>query len=130
MKVLDNTFLIDYDNGVEETRAYFEIHIDAEFVTPAPVYTEFLIGDVHGDYDTDLDVLAQNIEWVDVIEVNKRIARLAADVADEIGEQGPELTAVDTLVAATAREVGGTVVSRDSDHTHEATRAVVDVDTY
>ncbi|MEZ3144715.1 hypothetical protein [Halobaculum sp. MBLA0143] len=40
------------------------------------------------------------------------------------------MTAVAAVVAAVAREVGGTVVSADTDMTHGAVREVVDVDEY
>lgn len=54
----------------------------------------------------------------------------AARIADEIGAQGPHLNGVDALVAAVGRELGAPVVSADSDLTHDATREVVDVETY
>lgn len=131
MMVLDTTFLIDYADGVEATREYLDAHADAVFATPAPAYTEFLVGPVHDPSLTvDLDEIEQKLSWVEVVETDYHLARLAADVADEIEPQGPHLTAVDALVVAVAQEVGGTVVSDDRDHTHDETRRMVDVDTY
>lgn len=130
MKVLDTTFLIDFYDGVEATRRYFDAHADEEFVTHAPAYTEFLLGGAAPDAEDSIEELAASVEWVDVIEVDQQVARLAADVADEIGPQGPHLTAIDALVVAVARDHGGTVVSDDRDHKHDETRRVVDVDAY
>ena len=57
-----------------------------------------------------------------MIEITEERAVVAAEIADEIGPQGPQLAAVDALVAAIGRELGAAVVSSDSDLTHEETK--------
>jgi len=54
----------------------------------------------------------------------------AAKIADEIGPQGPNLTAVDAIVAAVTRELSASLVSSDSDLTHPETQRVVEVEEY
>ena len=130
MKVLDATFLIDYDDGVTDAKDYLLNHSDEEFLIPSVVLTEFLLGDVHSTQPTDLPAMRQNVSWADVYPVDEHTAVTAAEVADNIGPQGPQLTAVDALVAGVAREVGGTVVSDDRDLTHPETKKVIDVDEY
>ena len=61
--------------------------------------------------------MRQNISWGDVYPIDEQTAVTAAEVADDISPQGPQLTAIDALVAAVAREVGGTVVSKLGDLT-------------
>ena len=69
--VLDTTFLIDYADGVEATREYLDAHADAVFATPAPAYTEFLVGPVHDPSVTvDLDEIEQKLSWVEVVETD------------------------------------------------------------
>jgi predicted nucleic acid-binding protein len=65
-----------------------------------------------------------------VIEITEERAVVAAEIADEIGPQGPQLAAVDALVAAIGRELGAAVVSSDSDLTHEETKKIVEVEEY
>lgn len=130
MKVLDATFLIDYGSELDATAEYLLEHADERFVVPAPVLVEYLLGGVHAQTPTDIARLESELSWAEIAQIDRHTARTAAVVADEIGPQGPQLTAVDTVVAAVAREVGGTVVSADTDLTHDAVREVVDVDEY
>lgn len=130
MRVFDATFLIDYGRGVDATAEYLREYPDERFVVPAPVLTEFLLGAVHGRGTTDLAKFESELSWADVVGLDRETARSAAVIADEIDPQGPQLTAIDAVVAAVARDHGGTVVSVDTDLTHDAVRRVVDVDEY
>ena len=130
MKVLDASFLIDYGNGVDATAEYLLDHSDEQFCIPAPIYTEYLLGTVHSSAPTDIGDARAELSWVDVVETDESTAVRAAELADEIGSEGPKLTAIDALVAAVADELNATLVSCDSDLTHEETRQIVAVDDY
>lgn len=130
MKVLDSSFLMDYEDGLEATKDYLLANQDEEFAIPSVVYAEFMLGAVHSTGPTDLSAVQSDLDWADVHPVGKRTAVLAAEVADEIEPQGPQLKAVDALVAGVARELGGTVVSSDRHHTHPETQKVLAVDEY
>jgi|SRR5699024_7959585 len=130
MKVLDTSVLIDYGNGVDAAGKYLAAHDEEQFFLPAPVYTEYLLGTVHSDAATDVSEARRELAWTAVVEITEGIAVTAAEIADEIGPEGPNLAAVDALVAAVGRELGAAVVSVDSDLTHEETRAIVDVEGY
>ncbi|WP_435076365.1 PIN domain-containing protein [Halococcus sp. AFM35] len=130
MKVLDTSFLIDYGNGVDAAGEYLRTNEDDVFVIPAPVYTEYLLGTVHSDADTDIAAARQELAWGEVAAVTEEMAVVAAAIADEIGPQGPNLAAVDALVAAVGREFGAPVVSGDSDLTHAETRKAIRTETY
>lgn len=130
MKVLDASFLIDYEHGVEETKHYLLAHEDEVFVIPSPIHTEYLLGEVHSDGEPDLDQPAYELSWAEIHTVTEHTSRLAAEAAAEIGPQGPRLAAIDALVVGTARELGGTVVSSDGDLTHPETKRVVTVEEY
>ena len=130
MKVLDTLFLIDYGNEVDAAGEYLEEHEDEVFILPAPVYTEYLLGTVHSSAETDIADTQQELAWGEVIEITEETALTAAEIADEISPQGPHLAAVDALVAAVGRGLGASVVSEDSDLTHDETKKVFKVEEY
>jgi predicted nucleic acid-binding protein len=130
MKVLDTSFLIDYGNGVDVAGEFLADHEDERFLLPSPVYTEYLLGTVHSNADTDVSAARRELAWCEVIDVTETMAATAAEIADEIGPQGPDLTAVDALVAAVGRELGAPVISGDGDLTHAETQNVIETETY
>jgi len=130
MKGLDASFLIDYGNGVDAVAEYLLGHVDERFVIPSPIYTEYLLGSVHGSDPTDIEGARTELAWSDIIEIGEDTAVTAAEIADEIGSQGPNLTAIDALVAAVGRELNAAVVSGDRDLTHSETQTVLDVEEY
>lgn len=134
MKVLDASFLIDYEHGHEPTRKYLAANRNHEFVVPAPIRAEYVIGEVYAaraaGRKPDLDTARHELSWATVHEVSERTSDLAADVVAEIGSEGPQLTPIDALVAGTGRELGAPLVSSDADLTRPEVAAVVDVETY
>jgi len=130
MKVLDASFLIDYGNGLDAAAEYLRDHSDEQFCIPAPVYTEYLLGTVHSNASTDIGDARAELSWVDVVETDESTAVRAAELADKIGPEGPELTAIDALVVAVAAELNATLVSCDGDLTHKETTQVIAIDDY
>jgi len=130
MKVLDASFLIDYGNKVDAAAEYLLANSDEQFYIPAPVYTEYLLGTVHSSASTDIADARAELRWANVVETDETTAVTAAKIADEIGPQGPNLTAVDAIVAAVTRELSASLVSSDSDLTHPETQRVVEVEEY
>ena len=131
MKVLDATFLVDYLEGVEATREFYEEHGGEElrWVAPVPAFAEALVGE--GNLPSgDVDEARADLAWVDVHPVDERTAVTAGDIADEIAPGGPYLDGPDALIAAVGRELDAPVVSGDGDLTHEETKQVVDVEEY
>ena len=129
MKVLDATFLIDYLDGIESTRQYLEDHENDAYVFPAPAYAEALLGERNGP-GGDIDGAREDLSWGDVYAIDERTAVTAAEIADEIGPQGPFLSGMDALIAAVGRELDAPVVSADRHLTHPATQAIVEIDEY
>lgn len=132
MKVLDTTFLIDYEAGHSGTKAYLQAHGDEEFLIPSTVYTEFLLGDANVLVDPDLDVLRAKIDWAAVHPVTKRTADAGAEAVAQLGSESLNVDGTDATVIGLAIEVDGGIVAGDADLTHEQTRRglPVDVDTY
>jgi predicted nucleic acid-binding protein len=130
MKVLDATFLIDYGNEVDAAAEYLLGHTGHRFIVPSPVLTEHLLGAVHSTTSVSVEEARAELAWVQVVSVGPDTAVTAAEVADDIGPQGPQLTGIDAIVAAVGRELNSAVVSKDSDLTHSKTQQVLDVDVY
>ena len=131
MKVLDANFLIDYLNGDETTKTFYEANDGnaEQWVMPVPAYAEALVGAGNlpeGDVESARAALA----WGEPHAVDAQTAVVAGEIAAEIGPEGPFLDGLDALIAAVGRELDAPVVSADSDLTHETTRTVIDVETY
>ena len=129
MKVLDATFLIDYLAGLPSTRDYLEAHETEAFVIPAPAYAEALLGEGNGP-GGDIDGVQAALSWGELWPVDERTATTAAEIAAEIGPEGPYLSGMDGLIAAVGRELQAPVVTADRHLAHEATRRVIDVEVY
>lgn len=131
MKVLDATFLIDYLDGVEATKEFYETAgaENERWVIPVPAYAEALVGE--GNLPNgDVAGARADLSWGEKYEVDERTAVTAGEIADEVGPGGPYLDGLDALIAAVGRELDAPVVSADGDLTHEETKKVVAVEEY
>jgi len=129
MKVLDATFLIDYLDGVESAREYLQEHDSEAYVLPVPAYAEALLGEGNGP-GGNIEGARDDLSWGEVHAVDERTAVTAAEIADEVGPQGPFLSGMDALIAAVGRELGAPVVSDDRHLTHPETMKVINVEEY
>lgn len=129
MKVLDATFLVDYLDGAESTREFYEEHggDQLRWVAPVPALAEVLVGE--GNLPSgDVEGARADLAWVDAHPVEQRTAVTAGQIANEIARDGPYLDGPDALIAAVGRELDAPVVSADGDLTHPETKRVVDVE--
>lgn len=131
MKVLDATYLIDYLDGVEATREFYEANGGNEecWVMPVPAYAEVLVGE--GNLPNgDVPGARADFAWGETYAVDEETAVTAAHIADKIGPEGPYLDGHDALIAAVGRELDAPVVSADGDLTHPETQWVVEIEEY
>lgn len=131
MKVLDATFLIDYLDGVEATKDFYEANgaENEHWVIPVPAYAEVLVGEGNLSNGDVADVHAA-LSWGEKYAVDEQTAATAGEIADEVGANGPYLDGLDALIAAVGRELDAPVVSADGDLTHEEITKVVTVEEY
>ena len=120
MKLLDTTFLIDYERGEEAVAEYLEANGAAEFITSTLCIKELAVGmHVVGD-PTRADVLAP-YSWLEVIPFRTDHAIVAGEMeaelhADEsVNRDHINAAAGDLLIAAVARTMDATVVTNDRD---------------
>ena len=130
MKVLDATFLADYLEDVDAATRYLEEHSTERFVIPAPAFAAVLVGEGNGQDESDIEGAREALSWAEVYPVYGRTAVTAAEIADEVGPQGPYLTGMDGVITAVGRELDSAVVSADRDLTHPEIAAVIDVGDY
>lgn len=131
MRVLDASYLIDYLDGIEATAEFYEAHggTDGRWIIPAPAYAEVIVG-VGNLPDGNVQAAIADLAWGEVYGVDEEEAIIAAEIADEIGPQGPSLSGMDGLIAAVGRELNAPVVSADADLTHEKTKTVLTIEEY
>ena len=131
MKVLDATFLIDYLDGIEATKAFYEASgaEDERWVMPVPAYAEALVGEGNVP-NGDVAGARADLSWGETYAVDERTAATAGEIADEVAPEGPYLDGLDGLIAAVGRELDAPVVSNDGDLTHDETKKAVDVEEY
>lgn len=131
MKVLDTTFLIDYLDGLESTREFYEEQggDQIRWIVPVPALAEILVGEGNRP-NGDVDSAREDLAWTDVQPVNQQTAITAGKIADEIAPGGPYLDGPDALIAAVGRILNAPVVSEDGDLTHAETKQVVNVEEY
>jgi predicted nucleic acid-binding protein len=130
VKVLDSSFLIDYENGEPDAAAFLQDNADEEFIIPSTVYTEYLLGEANAAPEPDLPAVRAEIDWTQVWPVTKETADLGVEAVAELPAGAPHLDGVDTTVVGVARETNGPIVAGESDFTHEAVRDRLNVELY
>jgi len=131
MKVLDATFLIDYLDGVEATKEFYEANgaKNERWVMPVPAYAEALVGE--GNLSNgDVAGVRADLSWGEKYAADEKTAVTAGEIADEVAASGPYLDGPDALIAAVGRELDAPVVSADGDLTHEEAKKVLNVEEY
>lgn len=130
MKVLDASFLIDYENGEPDAAAFLQNNVDEEFIIPSTVYSEYLLGEANAAPEPDLPAVRAEIDWTQVWPVTKETADLGVEAVAELPAGAPHLDGVDATVVGVAREIGAPIVAGESDFTHDAVRDRLNVELY
>ena len=121
MKLLDTTFLVDYERGEEAVAEYLEANEAAEFVTSALCVKELAVGKHIIDDPTLADVLAP-YGWLEVVPFRTDHAVAAGEMeaelhADEsVNREYINAIAGDLLIAAVARAMDVTVVTNNREN--------------
>lgn len=130
MKVLDSSFLIDYERGEPDAAAFLQENAHEEFIIPSTVYTEYLLGEANAAPTPDLPSVRAEIDWTQVWSVTKETADRGVEAVAELPANAPYFDGVDATVVGVAREIGAPIVAGESDFTHEAVRDPLNVELY
>lgn len=124
MKVLDTSYLIDFERSREPARTYFEAHEHDPLAISSISTFELAFGVVWSGAES-LDDLVRSLEWVDVPAVTLEDALEGTRIQAELQEAGERLPITDVMIAGVARNRGATIVSADT-HFHGIDGLTVD----
>ncbi|SEH13393.1 hypothetical protein SAMN04487967_1343 [Natronorubrum sediminis] len=120
MKLLDTTFLIHYWAGREAVGDYLETHDEEEFVTTTLNIKEIAVGrEIQGVLDP-VEIESQ-FEWTTILPFRVEHAVIAGELEAEfhrdetVNRDKINSLSGDLLIAAVAKEVGATVVTKNTD---------------
>lgn len=115
MTVYDSSVIIDYLGGVDAAVEYVDAHHDERAVVPPLVLFEVYQGEVFQSGAADFDAVDNALEWLTVIDATRDLARAAAELQDELLQQGDPLAARDAFIAGMALGLDERLVVADSD---------------
>lgn len=114
MKLLETSYLVDYEKEREVAREYFEAHRHESLVASTVSMFELAFG-VVADSNRELDDLRNSLLWVDFLDFSVSDAIEAARIQSELQSSGDLIPIGDLLIADVARNRGATLVAGD-DH--------------
>ncbi|ESS09594.1 MAG: putative nucleic acid-binding protein, contains PIN domain protein [uncultured archaeon A07HN63] len=114
MLLLDNTILSDYLAGVDTARQFLEEYEQDVWAVSAIALYEAYMGCAHGYIDATPAMVRQAINTsMTVVDVTQQTAAEAETLQQELLDLGVPADSPDVLIAATAREHGGTFATAD-----------------
>lgn len=113
MMAFDTTFLVDYLDGDDATRAFLEDHADKPFFAPALALFEAYRGAARTSGRKGIERVATGLDWVEPLPVTDATVREAALVEAELLDAGTRINLGDTLIAGVCRHNGARIVTRD-----------------
>jgi predicted nucleic acid-binding protein len=128
MTLYDSSVLIEYLDGDDDVVDYVDRHLDERAVAPPLVLFEVYQGEVFKSGAADFDAVDGALSWLTVVEETADLARAAAELQNDLRNQGEFLTARDAFIAGTAKGLDETLVVSDSDFDVEGITDVLDVD--
>lgn len=114
MKLLETSYLVDYEKQRESARAYYDANRHEAFGASTVSMFELAFGVVWDGQD-DLDALRDSLQWVEFLDFSVADAIEAATIQAELQAEGERIPIGDLLIAGVARNRGATLVAGD-DH--------------
>jgi len=131
MLVLDNNLLSDYLDGKESARTFLKQHEQQAWAIPTIVLYEAYMGSVHGYIDGSPELIRQAVTTsMDVLDVTQQTADEAAAIQQALLDRGVPADHPDALIAASAREHGGTFATAEKHFWDDEVQSVVPVAAY
>ena len=131
MLVLDSNLLSDYLDGKDTARVFLERYEHEEWAVSAIVLYEAYMGCIHGYIDGSPDTIRRAVTMsMDVLDVTERTADEAASLQDELMDRGVPADHPDALIAASAREHGGTFATAEKHFWKDEVQTVLPVAKY
>jgi len=115
MILFDTSFLIEYLDGAERTRAFLDANEGRPFFAPSLVLFEVYRGVTRTGGEVRLDAVQDRLAWLEPIPLDAGSAREAARIEAELLDAGQPINLGDVLVAGVCRHHGSLLVT-DDDH--------------
>jgi len=112
MRLLETSYLVDYEKGREAARAYFDAHAHEEFAASTVSVFELAFALVW-DERRELAELRESLVWVDFLDLSVADAIEGANVQAELQSRGERIPIGDVMIAGVARNRGATLVASD-----------------
>jgi len=114
MLFLDNTILSDYLSGTDSARQFLEQYEQEVWAVSAIALYEAYMGCAHGYIDATPATVRQAVTAsMTVVDVTQQTAAEAEAMQQELLDLGLPADSPDILIAASAREHGGTFATAD-----------------
>jgi hypothetical protein len=131
MLVFDNNLLSDYLDGKDTARVFLERYEREEWAVSAIVLYEAYMGCVHGYIDGSPDTIHQAVTMsMDILDVTEQTADEAASLQEDLMDRGVPADHPDALIAASAREHGGTFATAEKHFWKDEVQTVLSVAEY
>ncbi|GAB3687535.1 hypothetical protein GCM10028857_20720 [Salinarchaeum chitinilyticum] len=127
MTCYDSSVLVDYLDGDEDAVEFVANRAEERAVAPPIVAFELYQGEVFKTGTTAFDDLEEALAWLDIVEETPAMARAAAELQDQLHQQGAALSARDAFIAGSAIELGETLAVADDDFDVDGVRDALDV---
>lgn len=114
MKLLETSYLVDYERKRPVAREYFSANKHEPLAASTISMFELAFG-VVWDADRELSELQDSLQWVDFLEFTEMDAIEGARIQAELQSSGNRIPIGDMLIAGVARNRGATLVAAD-DH--------------
>lgn len=131
MLCLDNNLLSDYLDGRDEAQRFLQQYEDEPWGVSSIVLYEAVLGAIHGYVGGDVPTVHEAItSSMTVFDVTEHTAIKAADLQRDLLSRGVPVDHPDALIAANAREYGGTFATAEKQFWSDDVRDVLDVAVY
>ncbi|WP_136603475.1 PIN domain-containing protein [Salinigranum halophilum] len=131
MLVLDNNLLSDYLDGTQAARTFLEQYEEESWAVSSIVLYEAYMGSIHGYIGGSPSTIRQAITMsMDVLDVTEETANEAASLQEELMAVGVPADHPDALIAANAREHGGTFATAEKHFWKPDVQSVLSVAKY
>lgn len=115
MTLYDSSLLIDYLAGDDDAAASVEARVGERAVAPPLVLFEVYQGEVFKSGPAEFAAVDGALEWLDVVESTRAVARAAAELRADLRRRGTPLAPRDAFVAGAAVEYGERLAVSDAD---------------
>lgn len=112
MKLLETSYLVDFEHGAEPARQYFEAHEHESLAVSTVSVFELGFGIVRQNQSA-LEKLLPTLQWAELLDYTPQDAIDGALIQSELEGAGQRIPIADSMIAGVARNRGATLVTRD-----------------